>query len=43
VLTALAAVMPNDEGLIARYRDVASKLGDHERREAERALDRFAG
>jgi hypothetical protein len=43
VLTALAAVMPNDAALIARYRDVARKLSDFERGEAERALDRFAG
>jgi beta-lactamase regulating signal transducer with metallopeptidase domain len=43
VLTALAAVMPNDPALISRYRDVARKLSNFERGEAERALDRFAG
>lgn len=42
VLTALAAVMPNDSTVIARYREVARKLGDHERGEAESALDRFS-
>jgi hypothetical protein len=35
--------MPNDADLIARYRSVARRLGDFERGEAERALDRFAG
>lgn len=42
VLVDLARVMPADAGLIARYRDVARGLGDFERGEAERALDRFA-
>lgn len=41
VLVDLARVMPADAGLIARYRDVARGLGDFERGEAERALDRF--
>jgi beta-lactamase regulating signal transducer with metallopeptidase domain len=41
VLVALAQVMPNDADLIARYRDVARRLSDYERGEAERALDRF--
>jgi hypothetical protein len=42
VLVALARVMPNDAGLIERYRSVARRLSDHERGAAERALDRFA-
>ena len=42
VLVALAAVMPNDPDLIARYRTVARRLSDYERGQAERALDRFA-
>lgn len=42
VLVALARVMPNDAGLIERYRDVARHLSDSERGAAERALDRFA-
>jgi len=42
VLVALATVMPNDADLISRYREVARRLSDYERGEAERALDRFA-
>jgi beta-lactamase regulating signal transducer with metallopeptidase domain len=42
VLIALARVMPNDAALIARYRDVARRLSDYERGQAEKALDRFA-
>ena len=42
VLIALAQVMPNDADLIARYRNVARRLSDYERGQAERALDRFA-
>ncbi|GAB2666648.1 M56 family metallopeptidase [Arenimonas aestuarii] len=42
VLRVLAAVMPADPELIARYRAVARRLSDHERGQAERALDRFA-
>lgn len=42
VLVALARVMPNDAELIAHYREVARKLSDSERGEAERALDRLA-
>lgn len=42
VLVALARVMPEDAGLIARYRSVARRLSDTERGAAERALDRFA-
>lgn len=42
VLIALAKVMPDDAGLIARYRAVARKLSDYQRGQAERALDRFA-
>ena len=41
-LLALAKVMPADGTLIQRYRTVARRLGDHERGQAERALDRFA-
>jgi hypothetical protein len=41
-LVALARVMPNDADLIARYREVARRLPDYDRGEAERALDRFA-
>ena len=43
VLVGLARVMPADAALIARYREVARELSDHERGTAERALDRFAG
>lgn len=42
VLVALAKAMPNDAGLIERYRAVARRLSDFERGSAERALDRFA-
>ncbi|MBW8311113.1 MAG: M56 family metallopeptidase [Rhizobium sp.] len=41
-LQALAAVMPADPGLVERYRAVARRLADHERGQAEKALDRFA-
>jgi beta-lactamase regulating signal transducer with metallopeptidase domain len=41
-LVALAAAMPADAELIERYRAVARSLGNFERGEAERALDRFA-
>jgi hypothetical protein len=43
VLLAVAATMPPDAALIARYREVARRLSDTERGAAERALDRFAG
>jgi beta-lactamase regulating signal transducer with metallopeptidase domain len=43
VLVALARVMPADPALIRDYRQVARRLGDFERGQAERALDRFAG
>ncbi len=42
VLRELAAVMPADPTLVERYRAVARRLSDHERGQAERALDRFA-
>ncbi|GGA80924.1 hypothetical protein GCM10011521_19070 [Arenimonas soli] len=42
VLRRLAAVMPADQGLLERYRAAARRLSDHERGQAERALDRFA-
>ncbi|KFL36182.1 M56 family metallopeptidase [Arenimonas donghaensis] len=42
VLRELAAVMPGDAALIERYRAVARRLSDHERGQAERALDRFS-
>ena len=42
VLVEVARVMPHDAALIARYREVARDLDDHERGVAERALDRFA-
>lgn len=41
-LQALAAVMPADAALFERYRAVARRLSDHERGQAEKALDRFA-
>jgi len=41
VLRELAAVMPGESALIERYRAVARRLSDHERGQAERALDRF--
>ena len=40
-LTALAERMPDDAGLRARYRAAARELGDYERGQAEKALDRF--
>lgn len=42
VLRDLASHMPADEALIKRYRAAARGLGDHERGQAEKALDRFA-
>jgi beta-lactamase regulating signal transducer with metallopeptidase domain len=42
VLRTLASRMPADEALVKRYRAVARGLGDHERGQAEKALDRFA-
>jgi hypothetical protein len=42
VLRTLAVAMPADPALIERYRAVARRLSDHERGQAERALDRFA-
>lgn len=42
VLRTLAARMPADDGLVKRYREEARSLGDHERGQAEKALDRFA-
>lgn len=41
VLVALAAAMPNDVALIEGYRAVARGMADHERGQAEKALDRF--
>ncbi len=43
VLKRIAARMPEDAGLIERYRAVARGMSDHERGQAEKALDRFAG
>ncbi|WP_146907602.1 M56 family metallopeptidase [Arenimonas daejeonensis] len=40
-LEALAGRMPNDPALIERYRAAARGLGDFERGQAEKALDRF--
>jgi beta-lactamase regulating signal transducer with metallopeptidase domain len=40
VLVALARVMPDDAALHARYREVAGRLADYDRSEAERALVR---
>lgn len=40
VLVALARVMPNDAGSIERYRQIAERLSENERREAESALKR---
>ena len=40
VLVALARVMPDDAASTKRYREVASKLSEYERGEAERALRR---
>ena len=42
VLRTLASRMPDDDALMKRYRAAARGLGDHERGQAERALDRFA-
>ena len=42
VLQGVAEKMPADPDLIARYRRVARSLGDHERGQAEKALDRFS-
>jgi hypothetical protein len=42
LLVEIAQHMPGDAALIARYREVARKLGDYERGQAEKALDRFA-
>ncbi len=39
VLTAVAKKMPADSDLVSRYRRVARTLGDHERGQAEKALD----
>lgn len=41
-LRELAAAMPADPALIERYRAAARRLSDHERGQAEKALDRFA-
>ncbi len=41
VLAAIAKRMPADSELINRYRRTARSLGDHERGQAEKALDRF--
>ncbi|WP_290887488.1 M56 family metallopeptidase [Arenimonas sp.] len=41
-LRGLAAVMPADPILIERYRAATRRLSDHERGQAEKALDRFA-
>lgn len=40
-LVELAARMPADADLIRRYRQVAREMGDFERGQAEKALDRF--
>jgi len=40
-LQSLAERMPNDPALIERYRGVARGMGDFERGQAEKALDRF--
>jgi hypothetical protein len=40
VLQAIATRMPADTELVASYRKLARRLGDHERGQAERALDR---
>lgn len=41
VLQALAEAMPNDVALIEDYRAVSRGMSDHERGQAEKALDRF--
>ncbi len=43
VLVQTAARMPADPALIERYRAVARGMGDYERAQAEKGLDRFAG
>jgi len=40
-LLAAAKLMPRDQELAARYRQIASRLGDHERGQVEKALDRL--
>jgi hypothetical protein len=40
-LVALAAKMPGEPRVIERYRQSARRLGDYERGQAEKALDRF--
>ncbi len=42
VLTQIARRMPADADLVAAYRKAARQLGDYERMEAEKALDRLA-
>lgn len=42
VLQAIAHKMPGDNALIEHYRRVARRLGDYERGQAEKALDRLA-
>lgn len=39
VLVTIAKQMPSDAALVARWRDVARVLSDHERGQAERAMD----
>ena len=43
LLVEVAHVMPADEQLVQRYREVAAKLSDYEREQAERALPGAAG
>jgi hypothetical protein len=43
VLKALASAMPSDVALIEDYRAVTRMLSDHDRGQAEKALDRFYG
>lgn len=43
VLKVLASAMPGDMALIEDYRAVTRMLSDHDRGEAEKALDRFYG
>jgi len=40
-LQSIASRMPGDDSLIRQYRQVARKLGDYDRGQAEKALDRF--
>lgn len=42
VLVEIANRMPKDNALIEQYKKIAEHLGDHERRQAEQALARFA-